>query len=149
MTPRIELRHAITAQDETAIREPLRAHNRTHAGYVGAYGELALLLRDDAGSVSGGLTARYGYQWMGIELLFVPEPLRGLGLGTQLMGDAERVARANRLSGIWLDTFTFQARGFYEKLGYSVFGRIDGYPRTHARFFMSKRLDIIEPARAP
>jgi hypothetical protein len=33
----------------------------------------------------------------------------------------------------------FQARGFYEKLGYEEFGQLD-YPPDHHRHFMQKRL---------
>jgi hypothetical protein len=38
-----------------------------------------------------------------------------------------------------LETYTFQAPDFYAKRGYSVFGRIDGYPPGHAKLFLSKR----------
>jgi len=41
-------------------------------------------------------------------------------------------------SGAWLDAFSFQARGFYEKLGYAVFGSIEDYPPGHSRFFLKK-----------
>jgi hypothetical protein len=51
-----------------------------------------------------------------------------------------RAARQSVVSGIaWLDTFSFQARGFYEKLGYEEFGQLD-YPPDHHRHFMRKRL---------
>jgi GNAT superfamily N-acetyltransferase len=140
MTPEIVVKDEITEADERAVREPLRAHNRTKTGFKGPNGELALLIRNEAGEVTGGLTARYGYQWMGIELLFVPEAERGKRLGTKLMQQAEAVARDNKLTGIWLDTFAFQARGFYEKLGFSVFGTINDYPTIHSRYFMQKRL---------
>jgi ribosomal protein S18 acetylase RimI-like enzyme len=39
---------------------------------------------------------------------------------------------------VWLDTFSFQARGFYEKLGYTVFGEIENHPPGHSRFFLRK-----------
>ena len=140
MSPEIVVKHEITEADERAVREPLRAHNRAKTGFQGPNGELALLLTDEAGQVTGGLTARYGYQWMGIELLFVPEAERGKRVGTQLMQQAEAIARDNKLTGIWLDTFAFQARGFYEKLGFSLFGEITDYPNIHSRYFMQKRL---------
>jgi len=136
----IVVKTEITEADERAVREPLRAHNRMKTGFKGPNGELALLIHDDSGNVTGGLTARYGYQWMGIELLFVPEAERGKRLGTRLMQQVESIARDNSLTGIWLDTFAFQARGFYEKLGFSVFGEITDYPVTHSRYFMQKRL---------
>ena len=44
--------------------------------------------------------------------------------------------------GIWLDTFSFQARPFYERLGYTVFGTHRGSSRSAvSRFFLQKRLD--------
>ncbi|MGC6728099.1 hypothetical protein ACP0GO_26835, partial [Escherichia coli] len=48
---------------------------------------------------------------------------------------------------MWLDTYSFQARGFYEKLGYTVFGTIDDFPPGHQRFFGRKRLEgrIVSP----
>ena len=44
------------------------------------------------------------------------------------------------MTGIWLDTFSFQARRFYEKLGYVVFGELPDYPAGHSRYFLQKRL---------
>ncbi|HWA18888.1 MAG TPA: GNAT family N-acetyltransferase [Devosia sp.] len=131
---------SISAVDETAIRERLRAHNRQVSGFAGPNGELCLAIADDRGDAVGGLTARYAYQWMFVELLFVPPEARGQKLGTRLMEQAEQVARANGLTGIWLDTFAFQARGFYEKLGYSVFGEIADTPQSYSRYFLMKRL---------
>ena len=77
---------------------------------------------------------------MFIELLFVPERLRGQGVGRQLMAEAERIAREHGLVGIRLDTFEFQARGFYEKLGFTVFGEIADHPPGSSRYFLSKLL---------
>ena len=70
----------------------------------------------------------------------VPADARGQGLGTQIMQRAEAEALARGCVGAWLDTFEFQARGFYEKLGYACFGQIDGYPPGFSRFFMKKTL---------
>lgn len=140
MTLRIVAKDKISDADETAIREALRAHNRESSGFSGPSGELVLCLEDEAGLTKGGLTARYGYQWMFIELLIVPKDARGQDLGTKLMQQAEQVARDNSLVGIWLDTFAFQARGFYEKLGYNVFGEITDYPQSYSRYFLEKRL---------
>jgi GNAT superfamily N-acetyltransferase len=53
---------------------------------------------------------------------------------------AEAAARARGCIGIWLNTFSFQARGFYEKLGFTPIGQIDDYPVGHQRFSLQKRL---------
>jgi GNAT superfamily N-acetyltransferase len=55
------------------------------------------------------------------------------------MARAETWSRERGLAGMWLDTFAFQARPFYEKLGFSVFGEIENHPRGSSRFFLQKR----------
>ena len=71
--------------------------------------------------------------------LWVSDGLRGRGVGRELMDRAEVRARERGCHSAWLDTFSFQARGFYEKVGYEEFGRLD-YPPDHHRHFMQKRL---------
>jgi len=53
-----------------------------------------------------------------VELLFVPPELRSQALDARLLARAEAVARAKSCTGIWLDTYSFQAPGFYLKQGY-------------------------------
>ena len=65
--------------------------------------------------------------------------LAGRGVGRELMDRAETRARERGCHSAWLDTFSFQARGFYEKRGYEEFGQLD-YPPDHHRHFMQKRL---------
>lgn len=101
---------------------------------------LGLLVRGDDGLVEGGL---WGWSEAGrlfVQLLFLPEPRRRRGLGSELMARAEAVARRRRCRAIWLDTFSFQARPFYERLGFSCFGTLADYPPGGARYFLVKRL---------
>ena len=56
------------------------------------------------------------------------------------MRRAEALARERGCIGIWLNTFEFQARGFYEKLGFTRFGHIDDFPAGQTNHFMRKRL---------
>ncbi|MET3927813.1 GNAT family N-acetyltransferase [Devosia sp. 2618] len=132
----------LSPESRTAVLDGLIAFNRSQTpDFKGAYGSIGLMLKHpDTGLVEGGLTARMGFGWMFVELLFVPERLRGQGVGLDLMAEAERVAREHQLVGIWLDTFAFQARGFYEKLGYVVFGEIENYPPGSSRYFLRKHL---------
>lgn len=139
MTLRIERSQNPTDEEEQAILLPLRAYNASKAG-VSRQEPIALLVRDDSGEILGGLYARVFYQWMFIELLSVPEQARGQGLGSKLMRMAEDVAREKDCVGVWLDTFDFQAPGFYQKLGYSELGQIVDYPPGHKRLFFQKRL---------
>ncbi len=103
-----------------------------------AWRRFALLLRDDAGRLRGGLSGILYWDWMFIDNLWVDDGLRGRGIGTELMNCAEQHAAARGCHSVWLDTF--QARGFYEKLGYGVFGLLEDYPLGQQRAFMKKRL---------
>ena len=128
-------------EDRNAVLTPLAAYNASKAGRPSDFRPLAILLRDpDSGAKIGGLWGRSYYDWLFVELLFVPETLRGQDIGTELMRRAEAVARERNCAGIWLDTFEFQARGFYEKLGFSLFGQLDDHPRGSPQYFMQKRL---------
>ena len=119
-----------------ALLHRLVAFNEAAAGPSDAR-PLALLLGDDV-APEGGLWGRTAYGWLFVELLVVPDRLRGQGVGSELLRRAEAEARARGCRGVWLDTFEFQARGFYERHGYTVFGRLDDYPAGHARFFLRK-----------
>jgi GNAT superfamily N-acetyltransferase len=101
---------------------------------------LAVLVKAADGTTAGGLIGRTWGEWLYVELLYVPDDLRGTGVGREVMMRAEAEARARGCRGIWLDTFSFQARGFYEKLGFTLIGWIDEYPPGHQRFFLQKRL---------
>jgi GNAT superfamily N-acetyltransferase len=125
--------------ERAAVLEALHAHN-SEAGPPTEIRPVAILVNDDDGKPVGGLYGRMFYDWLFIEYLAIPREMRGRDIGTALMDQAEALARAEGCIGIWLDTFTFQARGFYEKLGYAVFGELADYPRGAARYFLSKRL---------
>ncbi len=122
-----------------AIVAPLVEYNSSQAG-PSQNRPIAILMKDQAGAVMGGLWGHTGYDWMFIQLLVVPAGLRGRGLGTEIMQLAEREALKRGCHGAWLDTFEFQARGFYERLGYECFGKLSNYPRGFSRFFMKKTL---------
>jgi len=139
MTLRIELSQDPTEEQRAAILAPLRAHNIAKAG-PSVYEPVALLVRDDNDAILGGLYGHTFYRWLFIELLAVPEEGRGQGIGSKLMNMVEEFAREKDCVGIWLDTFDFQAPGFYKKLGYTECGEIVDYPLGHKRHFFQKRL---------
>lgn len=126
--------------DREAILAILAAHNDAAVGPTDRR-PVAITVRDDAGAVAGGLWGMIAYRWLFIQYLALMPDMRGQGLGGKLMRAAEDEARRLDCIGIWLDTFSFQARGFYEKLGFRTFGEIAEYPPGEARFFLSKRID--------
>ncbi len=121
------------------IHRGLSEFNRSQIpdrGYI----PLALTLFAPDGTFAGGLTGHISYGWLFVDLLWVADHVRSQGHGLNLMLGAEAEARLHGCRDAWLDTFSFQARDFYEKLGYVVFGELEDYPPGHRRFFMRKRL---------
>jgi len=78
--------------------------------------------------------------WLHVTYLWVAEKARGAGHGTRLMQNAEAYAQSLGAVGATLETHSFQARPFYERLGYEVFSTLDEYPSGHAKFFLKKVL---------
>lgn len=101
--------------------------------------ELGVLARR-SGRVVGGALGQAAWAWLYVGRLWVTETLRGAGLGWRLMDELESAARARGCVGAWLDTFSFQARPFYESIGYSPFGELADFPPGHARTYLWKRL---------
>jgi GNAT superfamily N-acetyltransferase len=102
---------------------------------------LGILLKDNEGRTSGGLWGASRYEWLFIDMLFVPDELRGQGLGTSLLRQAEEIARSRNCIGVWLDTFDFQALPFYQKLGYVLFGELKEHPRGISQYWLQRRFD--------
>jgi GNAT superfamily N-acetyltransferase len=136
---RIVIPEAPSRDDYAAILMGLVEHNRNHAGRA-VPGPVAVLIKDDDGTTVGGLWGSTGFDWLQIELLFIPFALRGQAIGRSLIREAERIAIARGCCGVWLDTFSFQAKAFYKALGYATFATLADHPRGEARYFMSKAL---------
>jgi len=103
--------------------------------------DFALLIRAPGEkAVQGGLWAQSRWGAFYVDMIVVPEALRGAGVGTELMTRAEAEARARGCHLMWLDTYAFQARPFYEKLGFEVFAQMDGPEPFYPRWFMRKAL---------
>lgn len=125
--------------DRKAIVAPLVEYNESKAG-PGHGRPIVVLLRNNANDIVGGLWGHTGYGWLFTQLLVVPVDMRGQGVGTEIMQCAENEALARGCHGAWLDTFEFQARAFYERIGYQCFGELSDYPVGYSRFFMKKVL---------
>jgi GNAT superfamily N-acetyltransferase len=124
-----------------AIVTPLVAYNQARTGRSD-YRPLIVMVEDSDAGMVGGLWGHTAYDWLFVELLAVPESLRGRGLGSELMKRAEDEALGRGCHSAWLDTFQFQARGFYERLGYTCFAELPNYPADSARYFMRKALRL-------
>ena len=115
--------------------------NRAHAGPL-RYTRIVLSARDSKGRLLGGLILQSYWRESYIELLWLSARARGAGIGSGLIREAERRARRRGSRLIHLNTFSFQAPGFYRKQGYRRFGAMTGSPKGHSRHFYVKQLRV-------
>ncbi|QYJ81576.1 GNAT family N-acetyltransferase [Shewanella aegiceratis] len=101
---------------------------------------LGLKLENEAGEMIAGLSARTFGNWLMIDNFWVSESLRGQQIGSQMLEEAERIARERGCIYAILDTLNFQARPFYEARGYSLEWTQEQYPKTGCKYFMTKML---------
>lgn len=107
-----------------------------------AYVWLNKIVENDDKEVIGGILAKmYCWNVIYIDALWINENYRGFGLGEKLLFEIENIAKKEKCYLIHLDTFDFQAKNFYIKNGYEVFGVLDDCPKDHKRFFLKKYLE--------
>ena len=135
-----EIDNDVTPADEATVVRGLLAFNEGRLGPSGE-GSVKFVVRDSTGTVVGGILGHTRWRWLYIAKLWVDESARGQGLGTKLMAAAEHLARSRGCTDVSLDTFDYQARPFYEKLGYELFGTLEGYPPGGRQYYLRKRLD--------
>jgi len=102
-----------------------------------------LTVRGSRGQLLGGLILQSYWRESYIELLWLSDRARAQGHGSALLQEAERRARRRGSRLIHLNTYSFQAPGFYKKQGYRLFGSFSGSPRGATRYFYVKRLRAV------
>jgi GNAT superfamily N-acetyltransferase len=136
----IRVAERLDEEAAAAIEQGLSAYNREHGGESGGR-PVAVTVRDrGTGAPVGGLRGRTSYGLLYIDLLFLPPHLRGGGLGGAVVQAAEVEAARRGCTMAMLFTFDFQAPGFYARLGYEEFGRVEPEPPGRARIYMRKRI---------
>jgi len=138
-TARVRVERSDPSAVSRELWKGLLRFNREQAGPF-HYARTVMSVRDGKGRLLGGLILQSYWRESYIELLWMSERARGTGFGSRLLKQAE--SRARRRGGrlIHLNTYSFQAPDFYEKLGYRRFGGMSGSPQGHSRHFYVKRL---------
>ena len=127
------------SQKSQIIGDLIRSYNRSKREAAESE-PLNLYVEDDSGQLMAGLVAETFGNWLEIEYLFVKEDLRGQGIGSQLLHQAESEAKKRNCRFAFVNTYQFQAPAFYQKYGYKEVFTMKDYPYTGQRHYYQKEL---------
>jgi Acetyltransferases len=119
-----EYNHTIGPMSSYSVYEPYR-----------------LLLRDENNVIIAGILTKIYLNCMHVELFWIDQAHRKMGLGTKLLAQAEQTAIQKGCTFIYLDTFSFQAIEFYKKLSYEIFAVLNDFPDEIKQYYLKKKLD--------
>ncbi|HLM68004.1 MAG TPA: GNAT family N-acetyltransferase [Longimicrobium sp.] len=136
---RISVEPEASVADRQQVEDGLIAFNAARGG-LRDIPRVTVLLRDASGAIHGGVLGVVLWTWLYVDSLWVADAHRGAGHGSRLLQAAEDEAVRMGCRSVHLDTFGFQARPFYEKRGYRVFGELADYPQGQSRYYLWKPL---------
>ena len=139
MTVTLDVEFNPADEDAKRLASELNIHARPFVEKDG-FDTVGIFLRQDNGDIAGGVTAYLNWTWLQVSQLWVDESLRGEGYGSQLLNRIEDIGREHGCTQSHLSTFSFQAKAFYEALGYEEFAILEDYPPGHAKHFLKKVL---------
>ena len=129
---------------EKFITESLRAFNckNFHLSMEESYILLNYHLSNSDDDVIAGVNAiLIAKSSVYVDMLWVDEKYRGFDYGTMLLKHVENQAKKLGAIMIHLDTYDFQAKGFYLKCGYEEYAVLDDSPSIgHKRFYLKKKI---------
>lgn len=137
--PEIITTDQVDAATEALVGDGLSAYNDAVVGYADRR-RLAVLARDGEGRVLGGAIGRSSLGLLFLDLFHLPAPLRGGGLGSEILRRFEAEGRRRGCKSAVLYTISFQAPEFYARHGWQRFGEVPCDPPGTSRVFMSKVL---------
>ena len=121
------------------IREALKQYNNESVGEDG-HTPLNIVEYDENSNIIGGIIGGTYWGWMYVDILWVHENHRHKGIGSKLLIEAEKEAIRRGCHHVHLDTMSWQAPGFYKKLGYEIIGILPGIPNGNQKYLLMKAL---------
>ena len=131
------------------IHSKLRENNRNRCYWIkeNILGDVKIPTRKeynflafDNDKLVGGAIGFVDYNWYYLDLLYVDDDYRGIDVGSNLIKNIETFAKAEKLTGIRVETWNFQARGFYEKQGFTVFAELNNCPPGTIEYHLKKEI---------
>lgn len=135
----IQINPAPAPEEILEITEGVNRHNHPYLKTIRSQ-EFTCCSYDDDGNKEGGLYAELWGDWLLVKYLWVEPAAKGKGLGRQLLTQAEEFAKQAGCHSVFLDTYDFQAKPFYEKQGYQVEMALTPYPVNGTRYYLTKSL---------
>lgn len=128
--------------DREFIRQKVIEHNAANLpdSVKHPIDQLSFMAKNENGEIIGGITATGIWQHLHIDFLWVDSSARGQRIAERLMQQLEGYARRQNYRLMVVDTFSFQAPGFYIKQGFQEFGVIENHPEGHSQHYFEKRL---------
>lgn len=96
--------------------------------------------KSESGRICGGIRALCFWNTMHIELLWLKEECRGLGVGAELLKKSENFAIQHGFEKAFVETTSWQAKPFYEASGYEHVATLPDRPKGHASHYLTKSL---------
>lgn len=131
-------------EESEYIRRRLIEFNAMHVpkDLSSRYEEINLAIKNGEGQVIGGLLAVLCWNWVEVDILWIDESLRGMGYGTHLLRQIEKIAKEKKCTFIKLNTFSFQAPDFYRKNGYTEVAIFEDAPVGSSHFYFKGYVNL-------
>lgn len=142
----LKISHASDPELKHFLQQKIREFNNRVSPFhlevrkEGAIKPVNLTFKDKQKNVIAGINAEMYWGWLDISFVWVAEAYRHQGIGTVLLNKVEKEAKNNGCDKVRLTTFSFQAKDFYIKHGYSVVGQLNDYPPGNTYYLMTKQL---------
>lgn len=124
-----------------AIKIGLDGYNEKFTGRL-LREDVSSVLKDDAGNTLGAVIGEINWGWLYIKAFWIDDSIRNKGWGQKMLYELEKYALSRGITNIRLETTTFQALGFYKKLGYIVFAELEDMPPGEIIYFLKKSISI-------
>ena len=129
----------ITQEDETEIFQGLLKYNLARIEDKNPK-DLGIYFENELGQKLAGLIGDTHGNWLSIKFLWVDKELRGNKIGSKILMQAEKIAKARGCKYVFLDTFSFQAPEFYKKHGYKEVFTLEEYLITGKKYHFTKNI---------